>query len=128
MMDQHVKLRESDKIVLPAFLLCLLLGVFGAHRFYLGRPVSGVFQLLTLGGLGIWSLIDLILILTGEFKDSNGYKIKNWTTSAQQTEVIRLLKEVNGTLHRMEKRVQSLETIVTDRELECESKWDILER
>jgi TM2 domain-containing membrane protein YozV len=69
----------SDKEILPAFLLCFLLGVFGAHRFYAGKIGTGILQLLTFGGLGIWWLADLILILTGNFRDSDGRKITEWT-------------------------------------------------
>src|SRR6266481_482086 len=69
----------SDKRILPAFLLCFFLGIFGAHRFYVGKIGSGVAQLLTVGGLGVWALIDLIIIATGSFTDSNGNKINLWT-------------------------------------------------
>jgi hypothetical protein len=58
-------------------LLCWFLGVFGAHRFYTGHTALGVFQLLTLGGCGIWALIDFIVIVSGNFKDAQGNPIKN---------------------------------------------------
>lgn len=61
---------------LTVFLFCCILGLFGAHRFYLKRTTSAIFQLITLGGLGIWMLVDLILIIVGEFKDKNGDQIK----------------------------------------------------
>jgi len=57
---------------LTTVLLCFFLGVFGIHRFYTGHTAIGVVQLLTLGGCGIWALIDFIIIIVGNFKDSNG--------------------------------------------------------
>lgn len=53
-------------------LLCLFLGGVGVHRFYTGHTAIGVVQLLTLGGCGIWALIDLMMILSGKFTDANG--------------------------------------------------------
>jgi len=69
----------TDKRILPAFLLCFFLGCFGVHRFYVGKTGSGIAQLLTCGGLGIWSLVDLIMILCGVFTDAAGNKITVWT-------------------------------------------------
>ena len=40
---------------------------------------SGIVQLLTLGGLGIWALIDLVMIVIGGFSDNNGRKLTAWT-------------------------------------------------
>ena len=69
----------SERRILPAFLLCFFLGVFGAHRFYAGKIGTGILELLTFGGLGIWWLVDMILILTGSFRDGEGQKITEWT-------------------------------------------------
>ena len=55
-----------------AILLCLFLGCFGAHRFYLGRTKGGSGQLLTLGGLGWWALSDLIELCRNRLKDNDG--------------------------------------------------------
>ena len=69
----------TDKRILPAFLLCFFFGVFGAHRFYVGKIGTGLLQLFTLGGLGIWALIDFSLIIVGAFTDKKGTKITQWT-------------------------------------------------
>lgn len=62
----------GGKSQLTAVLLAFFLGVLGIHRFYLGYTWQGVVQLLTFGGLGIWSLIDFIRILTGDLKPKDG--------------------------------------------------------
>lgn len=61
---------------LTCLLLCFFLGIFGVHRFYTGHTGLGVFQLLTFGGCGIWTLVDFIIIATGNFKDAQGNPIK----------------------------------------------------
>jgi hypothetical protein len=70
---------ESDKRIVPALILCFFLGIFGAHRFYVGKTGTGFLQLVTLGGLGVWTLIDFILIVVGSFKDAEGQRINAWT-------------------------------------------------
>ena len=62
----------SNKNWLVTLLLCFFLGGIGGHRFYAGKIGTGIVQLLTLGGCGIWTLIDLIIILTKKFTDSDG--------------------------------------------------------
>jgi len=69
----------SEKRILPAFLLCLFLGIFGVHRFYVGKIGTGILHLLTLGCVGIWTLIDFIMIIMGAFTDKEGNKITQWT-------------------------------------------------
>ena len=44
----------------------------GIHRFYVGKIGTGILMLITFGGLGIWALIDIIIIATQKFTDSNG--------------------------------------------------------
>tara|TARA_B110000240_G_scaffold191825_1_gene234995 strand:+ start:1310 stop:1609 length:300 start_codon:yes stop_codon:yes gene_type:complete len=62
---------KNDKGLIT-LVLCLAFGYLGVHRFYSGHTGIGIVQLLTLGGCGIWILIDLIMIITGKFKDSEG--------------------------------------------------------
>lgn len=69
----------SPKKNLVMFLLCFFFGWLGAHRFYAGKPLTGVLMLITLGGFGIWQLIDLIIIIVGAFTDSEGRPISEWT-------------------------------------------------
>ena len=68
----------SEKKLAIAFLLCFLLPLTGAHRFYAGRPASGLLQLLTAGGMGIWWLVDLVTLPFGGFKDGRGRRISDW--------------------------------------------------
>jgi len=67
----------SERSWIAALLLCLLFGVFGAHRFYVGKIGTAILMLLTLGGFGIWTVVDLIIIICGDFKDKNGKILKN---------------------------------------------------
>ena len=75
-MAESIAVEKSDKGFVPAILLCFFLGFLGVHRFYVGKIGTGILQLLTLGGLGIWSLIDFIMIVVGAFKDKEGRPIK----------------------------------------------------
>jgi hypothetical protein len=65
---------------LAALLLCFFLGCLGVHRFYVGKVGTGVAMIFTLGGLGIWTLIDFIMIIVGGFTDSNGKYVLDWQT------------------------------------------------
>ncbi len=77
-LDLPTRTTVSERRILPTLLFCILLGIFGAHRFYVGRIATGVAQLLTLGGLGIWWLIDLIMLLTESFRDAEGRRLQEW--------------------------------------------------
>ena len=66
-----------DNRWLVTVLLCFFLGALGIHRFYVGKTGTGIVQLLTGGGCGVWAIIDFIMILTGNFTDAEGNPIKS---------------------------------------------------
>ena len=70
--------QASGKNRLAALLLCFFLGTLGLHRFYVGKLITGVIWLLTLGIFGIGVIVDFILILFGAFTDKQGKKLKKW--------------------------------------------------
>lgn len=67
----------SEKSWFKTLLLCWVAGIFGAHRTYVGKKKTAWIQFFTLGGLGIWAIIDLYLIATQKFTDSNDNKVAN---------------------------------------------------
>jgi TM2 domain-containing membrane protein YozV len=68
----------SPRSRLAAALLAFFLGALGIHRFYVGKIGTGVLMIFTLGGLGLWVLIDFIVILVGSFKDKEDRVLSNW--------------------------------------------------
>ena len=66
---------------LVALLLAWFLGVFGAHRFYVGKTGTAVAMIFTIGGLGVWALIDFIMIAAGSFTDIDGHPVTVWDTA-----------------------------------------------
>jgi hypothetical protein len=67
----------SSKSYVTALLLSFFLGALGVDRFYLGHTGAGIGKLLTLGGCGIWALIDFINIATRKMTDSDGLPLAN---------------------------------------------------
>lgn len=73
-----------DKIepIEPRFLntlwLATFLGILGADRFYLGKKVSGIFKLMTIGGLGLWTLFDIIYTLSGKRTNNKKQKLAGY--------------------------------------------------
>lgn len=69
---------QSNKSFLVTWLLSLLLGVLGVDRFYLGKVGTGIVKLFTFGGLGIWALVDLILVLANKTRDKQGLPLEGY--------------------------------------------------
>jgi TM2 domain-containing protein len=61
-----------------ALVLGVLGGWIGLHRFYTGRTESGIWMAVTLGGVGMWWLYDLVLLIAGEFRDGDGFPLREW--------------------------------------------------
>jgi len=60
---------------LVAALLCLFLGIFGIHRFYVGKTGTGLIWFFTVGFFGVGWMLDLIFIILGFFRDKAGYPL-----------------------------------------------------
>ncbi len=72
MAEENAAPQVGEKGFVPAILLCFFLGGLGLHRFYVGKIGTGILMLLTLGGLGIWVIIDFVMIVIGKFTDKEG--------------------------------------------------------
>lgn len=76
--DAPAPARASARSRGVALVLASLGGVFGLHRFYTGRIESGIWMAVTLGGLGIWWLYDMVMVIAGEFRDAEGLPLREW--------------------------------------------------
>ena len=91
----------SPRSRLVAAVLCFLAGIFGAHRFYVGRTGTGILMIFTFGGLGIWAMIDLVIILFGVFRDVEGRRVFEWS-------------EQHGNVRDLTARIEEIERRLTD--------------
>ena len=66
----------NDEKWLVTLLLCFFLGGLGIHRFYTGHTKTGIEMLLTMGGSGVWALVDFIMIICNSYVDGNGNRLK----------------------------------------------------
>jgi hypothetical protein len=104
-----------------AFLLAFFLGVFGAHRFYVGKTGTAVLQLCTFGGLGIWWLIDVIIVGSGSFRDAEGRLVSSWepegdhlVTSGTAASILDELDALRAEVGELHERVEFTERLLGD--------------
>jgi len=93
-----------------ALALAVLGGVFGLHRFYTGRVQSGVIMCLTLGGMGMWYLYDVVVIAAGDFEDGTGRRVVRWDVAGEPGESTASERRVAD----VEDRLLSLESQVNE--------------
>ena len=103
---------RSPRSRLAAALLCFFLGWLGAHRFYVGKVGTGLLMVLTLGGFGIWSLVDLIFIICGGFTDDAGLRLVSWTP-AEGAPPSRA-EELRGRMDRIDRQLTDLQGVMID--------------
>lgn len=89
---------QSDKEYLAAVLFAGFLGIFGADRFYLGRYLTATLKLVTLGGLGIWALIDFFLILFGKLHDAQGRQLRHYQRDERIVKIAYLIFVISNLL------------------------------
>jgi hypothetical protein len=96
-----------------------LLGVFGAHRFYVGKTGTAVLMLCSLGGLGIWYLYDLILVASGSLRDSEGRLVSRWDPEITpregiSAEVFEELSQLRSEVADLAERLDFAERLLAD--------------
>ena len=88
----------SQKSFVATWLLAMLLGSLGIDRFYLGKIGTGILKLITLGGFGIWALIDLILVLAGATRDKQGLPLAGYAENKKVALIVTIVLYVLGAM------------------------------
>ena len=109
----------SDKSRGVTTALAALLGVFGAHRFYVGKSGTGVLMLCSAGGLGIWYLYDLIMVASGSFRDAEGRLVSRWDPEFTHrdgisAEVLDELSALRSEVSELAERLEFAERLLAD--------------
>ena len=99
--------------------LAATLGVFGVHRFYVGKVGTGLLMLLTGGGMGIWYVYDVIIVASGAFRDADGYALTEWGPEGVgrdhllAEEVMEELDALRADMSDMQERLDFTERLLT---------------
>jgi TM2 domain len=109
-MDQSLEypLEHSSKSRGVALALATVLGVFGGHRFYVGKTGTGILMAVTVGGVGLWYLYDLILVASGSFRDAEGRLVRRWDPDESPPPGSAVLPEVLDELDQLRQQVAEL--------------------
>jgi hypothetical protein len=107
----------SEKSRGVALALATVLGVFGGHRFYVGKTGTGVLMAATLGGLGLWWLYDMILVASGSFRDAEDRLVRRWdpeeaTGGGVSAEVMDELDQLRQQVAELAERVDFAERLL----------------
>ena len=111
----------SDKSRAVSLVLGLVLGVFGAHRFYVGKVGTGILMLCTMGGLGIWYLVDNIMIASGGFRDVEGRLVTRWDPEQSELgagipqELLEEIYSLRTEVNELHERVDFTERLLAER-------------
>ena len=107
----------SDKSRGVALARALVLGVFGGHRFYVGKTGTGILMAATLGGAGLWWLYDVILVASGSFRDVDGRRVSEWDpeyadSPALPGEVLDEVRALRGEVAELAERLDFAERLL----------------
>jgi TM2 domain-containing membrane protein YozV len=117
----------SEKSRGVALALASLLGMFGGHRFYVGKTGTGILQAVTLGGAGLWWLYDMILVASGSFRDANNRLVRRWdpeeaaAAGTLPSEVVEELDVLRSQVAELAERVDFAERLLASSRTEKDS-------